>query len=105
MFGLFLQGIAAMFAPKILLLLILGVGIGIIFGAIPGLTAVMAIALFLPVTYSMSAVEGMAILMALYVGSVSGGVDLCYPSEDPRHTGLDRNLFRRTSDGRKGASV
>lgn len=74
MFGLFLQGIAAMFAPKILLLLILGVGVGIIFGAIPGLTAVMAIALFLPVTYSMSAVEGMAILMALYVGSVSGGL-------------------------------
>lgn len=74
MFTLFVQGIAAMFAPKIILLLIVGVGVGIIFGAVPGLTSVMAIALFLPVTYGLSAVEGMSILMALYVGSVSGGL-------------------------------
>ena len=71
---LFFQGIMAMFSLKIFALLIVGVGVGIIFGAVPGLTSVMAIALFLPVTYGLSPIEGMSILMALYVGSVSGGL-------------------------------
>lgn len=71
---LFLSGLIAMFTPKIFMLLMLGVGVGIIFGAVPGLTSVMAIALFLPITYGLSTIEGMAILMALYVGSVSGGL-------------------------------
>ena len=59
---------------KILLLLILGVGVGIIFGAIPGLTAVLAIALFLPVTYSLQASTGVSLLVALYIGGISGGL-------------------------------
>jgi putative tricarboxylic transport membrane protein len=35
-----------------------GVVVGIFFGAIPGLTANMAVALCLPITFGMSAVEG-----------------------------------------------
>lgn len=48
--------------------------IGIIFGAIPGLTAVMAVALFLTITYGMPPEVGISSLIALYVGAVSGGL-------------------------------
>lgn len=51
-----------------------GVIVGILFGAIPGLTATMAIAMFLPVTYNVPVVEGIAILIALYIGGISGGL-------------------------------
>ncbi len=54
--------------------MLLGVVVGIIFGAIPGLSATMAIAIFLPVTYGLTPVEGMATLVGLFVGGISGGL-------------------------------
>ena len=54
--------------------MVLGVVVGIIFGAIPGLSATMAIAIFLPVTYGLTPVEGMACLVGLFVGGISGGL-------------------------------
>lgn len=60
--------------PVNLLLIAVGTVVGIIFGAIPGLTATMAVTIFLPMTYTMSPVQGMATLMALYIGGISGGL-------------------------------
>lgn len=65
---------ANIFTLQSLLLMILGVIAGIIFGAIPGLSASMAVALFLPLTFSMSAVNGMNTLVAVYIGGISGGL-------------------------------
>lgn len=48
--------------------------IGIIFGAIPGMTATMAVAVCLPLTYSLGLHEGLALLLGLYVGGISGGL-------------------------------
>lgn len=48
--------------------------IGIIFGAIPGLTGSMAMALLLPVSFGMKGYTGIIFLGALYVGGVSGGL-------------------------------
>ena len=42
----------------------LGVFIGAIFSAIPGLTVILCVTLFLPVTYTMSAIPGMMFLLA-----------------------------------------
>ena len=39
--------------PTSLILIVVGVGVGIVFGSIPGLSAAMAVALFLPVTFAM----------------------------------------------------
>ncbi|WP_180124922.1 tripartite tricarboxylate transporter permease [Rhodoferax sp. BLA1] len=74
MFDLFLQGAEAVFTFQMLGLLFFGTVVGIIFGAIPGLTATMAVALFLPITYSLSASAGIALLVGLYIGGVSGGL-------------------------------
>ena len=49
-------------------------GIGIIFGAIPGLTATIAIAMMLPITFSMATTMGISTLVALYIGGISGGL-------------------------------
>ncbi len=62
------------FAPQTLIFIIMGVAVGIVFGAVPGLTAVMAVALFLPVTYGMDPGVGISVLVALYIGATSGGL-------------------------------
>jgi putative tricarboxylic transport membrane protein len=56
------------------LLVCLGVLIGIIFGAIPGMTATMAVAVCLPMTYALDLNHGLALLLGLYVGGISGGL-------------------------------
>jgi len=56
------------------LLVSLGVVIGIVFGAIPGMTATMAVAVCLPMTYALDLNHGLALLLGLYVGGISGGL-------------------------------
>ena len=51
----------------------LGVLIGAIFAAIPGLSVILCIILFLPVTYSMSAIPGMMFLLGIYCAGGYGG--------------------------------
>lgn len=67
-------GFSLMFHPYMLLLMFIGAIIGIIFGALPGLTGTMGIAICLPLTYAMSGLEGMALLIGVYIGSCSGGL-------------------------------
>lgn len=69
-----LEGLLAVLQPMTIILVAIGTAVGIIFGSIPGLTATMAIVMFLPVTYSMTASEGISTLMALYIGGISGGL-------------------------------
>jgi putative tricarboxylic transport membrane protein len=61
-------------SPEYFLLAGIGCMIGIIFGAIPGMTATMAVAVCLPLTYSLGVQEGIALLLGLYVGGISGGM-------------------------------
>ncbi|MDG2127643.1 MAG: tripartite tricarboxylate transporter permease [Fuerstiella sp.] len=52
----------------------LGVVLGVTVGCIPGLTGAMVIALTLPLTFAMSPPDALTLLVAIYVGSVSGGL-------------------------------
>ena len=70
----FAIGAGVVFQPLSILFMVVGVIVGIIFGAIPGLSATMAIALCLPITYSMKAAQGIVLLIALYIGGISGGL-------------------------------
>ncbi|ALI55323.1 tripartite tricarboxylate transporter permease [Celeribacter marinus] len=60
--------------PMFLALIVGGTTVGIIFGAIPGMTATMAVAICLPLTYSLGLENGLALLLGLYVGGISGGL-------------------------------
>ncbi len=64
----------AILTPQSLLLMLAGVVVGIIFGSIPGLSAAMAVALFLPLTFSLTPMLGMNVLVAVYIGGISGGL-------------------------------
>ncbi|MCD8083506.1 MAG: tripartite tricarboxylate transporter permease [Clostridiales bacterium] len=57
-----------------LLIALLGVVAGIVFGAIPGMTATMAVAVFLPMTYAYDLDTALFLLLGLYVGGISGGL-------------------------------
>ena len=74
MFDLLIQGFLNVLSPQIFLLITSGVAVGIVFGAVPGLTAVMAIALCLPMTYGLGPAAGISLLVALFVGATSGGL-------------------------------
>lgn len=64
----------ASLSPENLLLIGAGVVIGLIFGAIPGLSTTMAVALFLPITFAMKMNPSISLLMGLYIGGFSGGL-------------------------------
>lgn len=67
-------GFSEIASPVTILLIAGGVLLGIVFGSIPGLSATMAIALCLPMTYGMLPINGMALLIGLYIGGISGGL-------------------------------
>src|SRR5699024_6185949 len=69
-----IAGLLAMLTFKNIIIMVIGVGLGIVFGSIPGLTATMAIAIALPITFTMEPGSAMALLISLYIGGVSGGM-------------------------------
>ena len=68
-----ITSIGNILTPWHLFLTVLGTVLGIVVGAIPGLTGAMLIALTLPLTYYMNPVNALILLIAMYVGSISGG--------------------------------
>jgi putative tricarboxylic transport membrane protein len=68
-----LAGIADAFTPYNLMLMAIGVFTGILVGAIPGLNAPMAIAIAVPLTYSMDSLAGIAFLIGIMKGGTFGG--------------------------------
>jgi putative tricarboxylic transport membrane protein len=63
-----------LFTPWPFLLMALGTGLGIVVGAIPGLTGSMLIALTLPITFYMTPLDAMILLVSMYTGSITGGL-------------------------------
>jgi putative tricarboxylic transport membrane protein len=51
----------------------IGVIVGIIFGSLPGLTATMGVALFLPFTFKLSIAPSMSLLLGIFCGGIYGG--------------------------------
>ena len=64
----------ALLAPNLVFLILVGTALGIAVGAIPGLTGAMLISLSLPLTFGMDGQSALALLVSMYVGSVSGGL-------------------------------
>ena len=73
MFDLLSSGLSVVFAPKMFILIILAVFLGTLFGALPGVSATMAVTLGIPFTYKMDAVSAIAFLVAIYCASITGG--------------------------------
>ena len=72
-FSLLTAGLPTFGNPYSVFLVVAGTVLGIIFGAIPGLTATMGMALFLPMTFAMNDINGMIFLVGIYVGACYAG--------------------------------
>lgn len=59
--------------PLNILLALVGVAAGTIIGSIPGLTATMAVAVLVPVTFSMQPDSALILMGAIYTGAIYGG--------------------------------
>lgn len=66
-------GFAAMMTPTAFLWVFVGGMIGTVVGAIPGLGPSCGIALLLPISYSLPRVEGLSLIIAVYLGAMYGG--------------------------------
>ena len=74
LFELIGQGFLSIFSqPSILLVSVIAVIIGIIVGALPGLTATMGVALLLPMTFGMEPAAALLLLSGVYFGGIYGG--------------------------------
>lgn len=60
-------------SPTCLIFMFLGCLMGIIFGALPGLSGTVGVTLLLPMTYGLKSELGIALLISIWVGGVSGG--------------------------------
>lgn len=69
-----LDAFVAMFQPMTFFYLVMGVFVGIVAGAIPGVSGAMVIALTLPLTFFMESTNALVLLVSMYVGSTSGGL-------------------------------
>ncbi len=70
---LIISSILTVVQPLNLLLIFCGVFIGIMFGAVPGLTATLAIALLSPLTFNMEPIPAMLLLLGIFAGGMYGG--------------------------------
>lgn len=66
-------GIAGAITLENVLFMILGVTIGIIFGALPGFSATMGVAVFVPFSYVLDPGPALLLLSGIYCGGVYGG--------------------------------
>lgn len=70
---LFFIGVANVFAPFNFAMMIAGLLIGVLAGALPGITMMNAIVLVLPFTYIMGIVPSLLLMSGIYCGGVFGG--------------------------------
>ena len=70
---LIIAGLLDSVSPNSLMFLFIGVAIGVLVGAIPGINGPMAIALFIPITYYMTPLTAIGFLVGLNKGAFFGG--------------------------------
>ncbi|WP_134703968.1 tripartite tricarboxylate transporter permease [Ammoniphilus sp. YIM 78166] len=71
--SLYTAGLSLVFDMKVLLFIFLGTLLGIVTGALPGLSAMMGVSILIPLTYGMSPSAGILMLIGVYLGAVYGG--------------------------------
>lgn len=100
MMDIWLGAITTTLSPICLLFNLIGVILGIIFGALPGLNSVVGVALLIPVTYGMDPSVALIMLAGLYMGATYGGsisaiLLNCPGAAEAACTAINGNLMAR----------
>jgi putative tricarboxylic transport membrane protein len=69
----FVHALPLVFNPATVAMIGIGTLVGLIFGTIPGLTFTMALSLVLPMTFGMQPMAAVSMLVATYIGGMTGG--------------------------------
>lgn len=67
------MGFGYVFEPSMFVMVCIAIVLGTIFGALPGVSATMAVALGLTFTYTMEPIPAIVFLVAIYCSSITGG--------------------------------
>lgn len=87
-----------------------GLASGIVIGALPGLTATMAVAVLTPFTFFMDAIVGIPFLLGVYKGAIYGGSIPAILINTPgtaaaAATAIDGNMLCRKGEGRRALEM
>src|ERR671936_477864 len=74
MYELLLTGIETLLQTKYFVPLALGTLIGVVGGALPGITNTMTVIMVLPFTFGLEPLQGLSAMIGVYVGGESGGL-------------------------------
>jgi putative tricarboxylic transport membrane protein len=74
MYELLLNGIQHVLQLKYLLPLAIGTFVGVVGGALPGITNTMTVIMVLPFTFGLEPLQGLSAMIGVYVGGESGGL-------------------------------
>ena len=69
----FISALKVLTQPYCLAMMLVGGIIGLVLGAIPGLSGALAITIILPLTFAMDSNVAIALLISIWIGSCSGG--------------------------------
>ena len=67
------MGFGVVFEPSMFIMVCIAIVLGTVFGALPGVSATMAVALGLTFTYTMEPIPAIVFLVAIYCSSITGG--------------------------------
>ena len=70
-----LNGFLIVMQPMNILMMLIGAVLGMIIGIVPGIAGPMGVALLIPFTFTMEPIQGILIMLALYVTSTYGASD------------------------------
>src|SRR6187455_1616487 len=74
MYELLLEGIQHVLHWKYFAPLVIGTFIGVVGGALPGITNTMTVIMVLPFTFGLEPLQGLSAMIGVYVGGESGGL-------------------------------
>jgi putative tricarboxylic transport membrane protein len=103
-----LSGIASVVEPFHLMMLVVGVVIGLIFGTIPGLSGITAVALLVPFSYVLGAETAIIMMIGVYIAtSTAGGIagSLFNMPGDVMGAATARDGFPMTGKGQAGRAI
>lgn len=102
------QGLLAALQLNSILMMLLGTAIGTVVGIIPGLSSGMAVALLLPLTFTMSPLHGIVFLISIYVSVGYGGAltaILLNTPGSPENSVTTLDGFELTKQGRAAEAL
>ena len=102
-FSNIIAGFQAICTWDCLLALFVGTAGGMVIGALPGFSAAMGVSLLIPLTYGMTPVAALTMLVAMYTSAIYGGsitAILCHTPGTPASAATAIDGFQLTKQGR-----